>query len=129
MPASIDQIVVTAGERRWQFTRLGGQWAAGTPPLPVPAATADQLDAGLLLLHNSAPERFIAADEARDLARYGLAPPALTVHLRGAWSFAIEFGGTNPLGVARYARLPGQAEVAILPAFVADTWEQAVGLR
>jgi hypothetical protein len=66
---------------------------------------------------------------ARDLAAYGLDPPALTVAIRGRGTFSIAFGVANPLGLARYARMGGSADVLLMPRYVADTWEEAVGLR
>ena len=39
-------------------------------------------------------------------------------------AFVILFGGTNPLGASRYAKVDGEAGVALLPTYVAEAWEQ-----
>jgi hypothetical protein len=51
---------------------------------------------------------------------------SLTVHVRASSGavFAIQFGGANPLGAARYARVEGLPGVPLLPIHVADAWEQ-----
>ena len=91
-----------------------------------------QVEEGLALLHRSGPERILTPDEAVGSERdFGLATPALSVTARTAWDppFTIHFGGKNPLGLARYARVDGRAEVVLLPAFVAETWERLVSVR
>jgi hypothetical protein len=44
-------------------------------------------------------------------------------------SVTIEFGGTNPPGPERYARLVGRREILLMPAFVAGAWEPVAGPR
>ncbi len=44
-----------------------------------------------------------------------------------AATFTIVFGAANPLGSARYARIDAVEGVPLLPAYVAETWEQAIG--
>jgi hypothetical protein len=39
-------------------------------------------------------------------------------------AFVILFGGTNPLGASRYAKVDGEAGIALLPTYVAEAWEQ-----
>ena len=41
----------------------------------------------------------------------------------------IEFGGANPLGLERYARIAGRTEILLMPAFVADAWDPVVEAR
>jgi hypothetical protein len=84
-----------------------GNWQAEDADAP---AAADSIDTGLKLLHNSAPQRVLEADELanRPLAEFGLAPPRLTVTARRdqGGSITIEFGVRQP---ARFGTLhPGR---------------------
>ena len=128
-PAGIAEVEVHAGALRWRFARQGGGWrvveASSTPPADV----AVRIETGLRLLHNSAPERILAGDELAAQAAFGLDPPVLSVVATGASRFSIAFGAANPLGLARYARVEGRGEVALMPGYVAETWEAAVGLQ
>ena len=71
----------------------------------------------------------LAGDELGSVASFGLAPPVLHVAVKGAQAFSVSFGVANPMGLARYARVDGQAEVALLPGYVAEAWEQVAGLQ
>jgi len=53
----------------------------------------------------------------------------LRVQVRAAngTTFRIQFGGRNPLGAARYARVDGIEGVPMLPAYVGDAWQQVIG--
>lgn len=129
-PERIDQVELSAGGRQWSFKRSAAGWVDAATSAPVPPARAELITTGLRLLHNSAPERFLEPGEAGEPGRYGLAPPALTLLVRGAdptLRFGIAFGARNPLGVARYSQVQGDARIALLPAFVGDTWEQLAG--
>ena len=101
----------------------GGGWRPEGANAAITADLAERIEMGLTLLHNSAPQRADLASE--QLAEFGLEPPRLTVTARmtGGASVTIEFGGTNPLGLERYARVVGRTEVLLMPAFVADAWE------
>jgi len=59
------------------------------------------------------------------VGEFGLTPPrlAVTAHRSSGASITVEFGGTNPLGLERDARIVGRSEVLLIPAFVADAWE------
>ena len=59
-------------------------------------------------------------------ASFGLEPPALRVVARGARPFAVAFGTTNPIGLARYAQVQGDARVALVTAYVAKAWEEVI---
>ena len=93
------------------------------------AARAEQIETGLKLLRNSAPQRADLMDG--QLEDFGLMPPRLTVIVRRADGAAVtvEFGAANPLGLERYARVLGRPEILLLPGFVADAWEPLVGTR
>lgn len=112
--------IVTGGERK-RFARDGERWKA-------PTETAGRLEAGLRLLHNAAPMRMLTADEVAlvPASEYALGPDSLRVTIRpsGGAAFVIQFGGRNPLGAARYARVEGMAGIALLPSYVAEAWEQ-----
>jgi len=120
-PEQAREIEIAKGGERKRFVRSGDRWEA-------PAQTAERLDAGLQLLRNSAPMRVLSAEEVARVppTEYALGPDSLRITIRpdrGA-AFVIVFGGSNPLGSARYARIDGTAGIALLPAYVAETWEQ-----
>lgn len=126
----VQQVVsveVSAGTSHRSFRRdSGGSWrpeAADVPDL------AERIELGLKLLHNSAPQRTDLASE--QLGEFGLENPRLVVTARitGGNSVTIEFGGSNPLGLERYARIVGQAAVLLMPAFVADAWDRVAEAR
>jgi hypothetical protein len=114
-------IEIAKGADRKRFVRTGERWDA-------PAETAERLEAGLRLLRNAAPMRVLtAAEVARvPVSEYALTADSLKVTIRPATgaAFVIQFGGANPLGAARYARVDGEAGIALLPTYVADAWEQ-----
>lgn len=101
---------------RW--TRTDGEAAAGD--------LHERIEAGLKFLHVTAVERTLSPEEVPAPADFGLEPPRVTVVARaeGAAAFTIHFGGTNPLGLARYARVEPRADVVLLPAHAADAWDQ-----
>jgi hypothetical protein len=115
--------VGTEAEHRSFRRNSGGGWCPEDADPALTADLAERIETGLTLLHNSAPQR---ADLASDqLDEFGLEPPRLivTAHMTSGVSVTIEFGGTNPLGLERYARLVGRPEILLMPAFVADAWE------
>lgn len=128
-PASVTHVEIRAGSRRWRFARDGGGWRVVEAALAPPTDLAARLEGGLRLLHGAAPERVLAGEELSAQASFGLDPPALLVVATGAARFAIAFGASNPLGLARYARVEGRSDVALVPGYVAEAWESAVGLR
>jgi hypothetical protein len=75
--------------------------------------------------------RVLSSDEVAHApaADYALGADALlvTVHGPDGAIFAIRFGALNPLGSATYARVEGGKDVALLPSYVAGTWQQAIG--
>jgi hypothetical protein len=130
-PDDAREIEVSRAGEFWRFRRDGRSWRDVEAPRPVPAQAADRIDTALRLLRDSAPLRVLSADEAARAAPsdYALGPDALRVTVLGpdAARFAIRFGAANPLGSARYARIDGIDGVPLLPAYVAETWEQAIG--
>jgi hypothetical protein len=127
-PEEVEHVEVAAGSRSWQFTRKPAGWESSAATQASSAKTGASIEQGLRLLHNSAPERTLTGAEASDPAAFGLVSPALTVTVKGRERFSIAFGGTNPLGLARYARVQGRSDVILLPRYVADAWEDVVGL-
>jgi hypothetical protein len=124
LPFAADQareIEIARGADRRRFVREENRWKA-------PAETAEHLEAGLRLLRNSAPMRVLTAEEVARVppAEYALGPDSLKVTVRPASgaSFVVQFGGRNPLGSARYAKVDGEAGVVLLPAHAADAWER-----
>jgi hypothetical protein len=128
-PASVREIEVHSPAGRWRFVRDAGGWRAAESGPSVPPDFGARLDGALALLHRAAPERIMAPDELAAPAAYGLDPPALEVVVARPQRFAIAFGAPNPLGHARYARIEGQAGIALVGAHVADAWKSAVGLK
>jgi len=130
--ARVREVRVTAGDRRWRFTRSGTGWTV-TGPGGASADWERRLEGGLRFLQVSAPQRVMARDEfaGTPAAEFGLDPPRYTVavHTDGADPFVIEFGGANAQGLAQYARVTGRAELILLPRFVGAEWEAAAGLR
>jgi hypothetical protein len=120
-PEQAREIEIRRGADRKRFVRSGQRWEA-------PVETAERLEAGLRLLRNAAPMRVLTAEEVARVpsSEYALGAGSLRVTVRPASgaAFVILFGGTNPLGAARYARVDGEAGVALLPAYVAEAWEQ-----
>ncbi len=127
----IAALEVSAGTEHRSFERIGGSWRGDGEAMPE--SVERRIATGLKLLHNSAPERVFAASELdeRTLADFGLVPPRLTVAARtaGGRSVTIRFGGSNPLGLARYTRIDGRPEVMLLPGFVAEAWERVMEPR
>jgi len=120
----VTSVELRAGARRQLFHRdPGGGWVAAAESSPMPADLSAAIETGLKLLHNSAPQRADLTDE--QLAEFGLDPPRLSVGVRQASGEAmtVEFGGLNPLGLERYARIRGRPEILLMPSFVAEPWE------
>jgi hypothetical protein len=105
--------------------------AAGTPPATEEAREA--LERGLRFLHVSAPQRVMTREQLAEtsLAELGLDPPGYTVAVIASDGepFTIEFGGLNPQGLARYARVEGREEILLLPSFAAEPWERLTDAR
>lgn len=122
----VREVDIETSQRRWHFVRAQDGWRA-TEGAPA-AGFETRLDAALTLLHNSGPERVLSETEVRgvDAAQFGLNPPWLRVAVngRGAPNFTISFGRTNVLGLSHYSRRDGSGEIALLPGFVAEAWEQ-----
>ena len=130
-PQEAREIEVGRAGEVWRFRRDGGSWRVVEAPRPVPAQAPDRIEGALRLLRDSAPLRVLSADEAARAtpSDYALGADALHVSVLGpdAKRFAIVFGATNPLGSARYVRIDGIDGVPLLPAYVAETWEQVIG--
>jgi hypothetical protein len=126
----VNSVEVSAGGHRQSFRRNpGGGWRPEAADAAITADLADRIDLGLELLHNSAPQRTDLASE--QLAEFGLEPPRFTVTARttaGA-GVTIEFGGANPLGLERYARVEGRSEILLMPDYVADAWQRVIEER
>jgi hypothetical protein len=125
----IVEVQVSAGSHQQSFTRSpAGTWS--TARAPVPAEIVQRLERGLRFLQVSAPQRSISPEEyaGTPLAEFGLAPPHYSVAVRTTAStpFVIQFGDTNPQGLAQYARIDGGAELLLLPRFVGEPWEALV---
>lgn len=127
--AEIREVDIASPAAQWRFARGEGGWRLTQGRAP-PGFEA-RLEAALTLLRNSGPERMLSDSEVAsvDAAQFGFDPPHLRVVVRGseANAFAISFGATNLLGLSHYARIDGRREIALLPGFVAEAWEQVGG--
>jgi hypothetical protein len=128
-PASVEEVEVRSPAGRWRFARDAAGWRALERGPALPADFGARLETALALLNRVAPERFMTPRELAPPATYGLDPPALEVMVLRPQRFAIAFGGANPLGHARYARVEGQPGLALVGAHVATAWEGAIGLK
>jgi hypothetical protein len=130
-PEQAREVEIARDGETWRFRREGGAWRMAEAPRPVPAEAGERIDTALRLLRDSGPLRLLTADEVGPAtsADYALGPQALHVTVRGPQgaAFAIRFGARNPLGSARYARVDGIDGVPLLAAYVAESWEQAIG--
>jgi Domain of unknown function (DUF4340) len=126
----VTSVDVDAGANHWSFRRNpAGGWRADAATTATTADLGERIEKGLTLLHNSGPQRTDLA--AEQLGEFGLAPPRLTViaRMRDGAGVTIEFGGTNPLGLERYARIAGRSEILLMPGFVADAWQMVTEAR
>jgi hypothetical protein len=125
----VREIELIIGDRHWHFVRGESGWQAKRGK--VAAGFEARLEGAVTLLRNSGPDRVLTDAELAsiDVAQFGLDPPRSRVVFRGggANTFAISFGAANLLGLSRYARLDGKREIALLPGFVAEAWEQLGG--
>jgi hypothetical protein len=122
--ADIVALRVASGARQRRFERAAGGWRVAEGGAPADATTANAIEAGLRLLHNSPPER--SFDTATP--EFGLDPAGLQVRAQAADGqvFEAEFGAANPMGLARYTRIrsAGVVTLQLMPGYVADAWEQ-----
>jgi hypothetical protein len=129
-PEDAREIEVAVGAEVWRFRR-DGAWRPLEPPKPVPPDFAQRIETALRLLRNSAPLRVLTAEEVGRVPplEYALAADSLRVEVRAAdgATFRIQFGGLNPLGSARYAKVDGMEGVPMMPAYVGDAWQQVIG--
>lgn len=126
----VTSVEISSGAYRRAFRRNpGGGWHPEAADAAITAELTERIETGLTLLHNSGPPRSDLA--SAQLEEFGLAPPRLTItaRLTDGTGITIEFGGANPLGLERYARVVGRAEILLMPAFVADAWEPLAAAR
>ncbi|HSH99173.1 MAG TPA: hypothetical protein VLA02_01130 [Reyranella sp.] len=120
-PEEAREVEIVAGVDRRRYERDGERWKT-SPEI------ARRIDEGLRLLRNSGPMRVLSSEEVAKVpaSDYALGADSLRVSVRSAKgaAFVIQFGGRNPLGSARYARVDGEAGIFLLPAYVAEAWEQ-----
>jgi hypothetical protein len=129
----VTAVDVRAEGRQWRFERADGGWRVGAGSAPPAADFSAHVDAGLRFLHVSAPQRRLPAAELETtfLAEFGLDPPryVVSVQTADARAFAVTFGVANPQGLAQYAQVGAGPDVVLLPRYVGEAWETAIGLR
>jgi hypothetical protein len=117
------KVTTSAGTRHFRRSP-GGRWRAEGIDGPD---RSGQIEEALKFLRVTRPERVVTAAElgAHVPAELGLDPPAVAVAVQidGQPTFTVEFGSRNPLGVARYARVAGRPEIALVPRHVAEAWD------
>jgi hypothetical protein len=131
-PDDAREVEIAVGGRTWRFRREGA-WRVVEAPQPIPSDAGQRIDAALRLLRDAGPLRVLTADEVAQVpeSEYALTAGSLRVEVRASngAAFGVRFGGRNPLGSARYARVAGVDGVPLLPTYVAEAWERAVGER
>jgi len=129
-PEDAREVEISANGAVWHFRR-DDTWHVVEAPRPVPSDVAPRIDVALRLLRNSGSLRTLTAAEVAQVpaSEYALGPESLRVEVRSASgaAFRIQFGGLNPLGVARYARVDNVEGLPMLPTYVAEAWEQVIG--
>lgn len=133
-PDTVTEVIVSQGERRWRFERVGHSHIWATPPGPSAGESVGvRIESGLRFLHVSAPQRVLEPEETAGLppSEFGLAPPRFSVLVRSsaAEPFRIEFGVLNPQGLAQYAQVAGRPQILLLPGFVGEQWEAVIASR
>jgi hypothetical protein len=129
-PAQVDRVELSAGDRRWVFTRTAGGWRITPGPRPAPPSLATHLDDSIKFLHASAPVRVMERSEWAEhgLREFGLDPPAYSAALfQGERRLlAAGFGSPNPQKVLQYMRIDGRDEIYVMSRFIGQEWEQAL---
>jgi len=125
-PAEIRSIEIKNAAGLRQFRRDAEGWHELGSNEKIGSKVERRIDEALRLLHNSAPERSLAVKGIEEDRAFGLDPPALQVTVTGSDTLSVAFGATNPLGLARYARVRGQADVLLIPKYVVEAWEEVL---
>lgn len=128
----VTAIKINKGSQERLFIRdPGGPWRSATAE--VRPELAVQIETGLRLLRNSASERDFSPEElrGRPMSEFGLETPRLilTARTAGGATATIAFGEINPLGLTQYVRMDGRREIAMLPSYVANIWDEAISQR
>lgn len=128
-PDQAREVEITTPDATWRFAKHA-TWEEVGSVRPAPAGFGNRIDAALRLLRDSGPSRVLSPEEVKGVAPadYGLDRGAVQVIVRSATgaAFVVRFGGPNPLGLGRYARVDGMDGIPILPGYVVDAWEQVV---
>ncbi len=125
----VTAVKINKGSEERLFTRdPGGPWRSANGE--VRPELAAQIETGLRLLRNSASERDFSPEElrGRSMSEFGLETPKfiLTARTAGGETATIVFGEINPLGLTQYVRMDGRREIAMLPSYVANAWDEAI---
>jgi uncharacterized protein DUF4340 len=116
--------VSSAAGEPLRVTRQGEAWQL-VAPLTAPADTAE-VESVLSSLEGLEAEE-VVAENATDLAPFGLATPRLTlaVLIEGVPEpLQLQVGDKTPDGHSLYARLPGKPRVFLLPSYLQGTFEK-----
>ena len=128
-PEDTHEVEIAVGGKTWRFRRED-VWHAAEVPAKVAPDVGERIEAALRLLRNAGPLRVLTADEVAQMpeSEYALGAQSLLVRLSGpnGATFQVQFGGSNPLGLARYSRVTGVEGMPMLPAYVAQAWEQVI---
>ena len=132
---SIEEVTVikiNKGSEERLFARdPHGPWRSVTEE--VRPKLAAQIETGLRLLRNAASERDFSPEElfGRSMSEFGLETPKLilTVRTAGGATATMAFGEINPLGLTQYVRMDGRRDIAMLPSYVANAWDEAISRR
>jgi hypothetical protein len=129
-PEHIDRVEISAGQRRWTFTRSGtGQWSDARGR-PIAASLATHLEDSIKFMHVSPPVRVMQRGEWSEhgLREFGLDPPAYSTTLfrEGRPVLLAFFGAPNPQKVLQYMRLQSDERIYLMSRFIGEEWERAL---
>ena len=122
--ATIQQIDLITPQEHITAVRKGDKEWKITAPRAVDA-DGDELNRIASSAAEITRESVLEAN-ARDLARFGLEPPQLTLRIKtkDGKEHEIRYGENNPTGNSAYARLPGSSDVMLVAGYTASTFRK-----
>ena len=122
--ASIQQIDLITSQEHITAVRKGDKEWKITAPRAVDA-DADELNR----IAGSAAEitrESVLETNAKDLARFGLEPPQLTlrIKMKDGKEYEVRYGENNPTGNSTYATMPGSKDVVLVASYTASSFRK-----
>jgi hypothetical protein len=122
--AKAKELSLTSGGQTIKVVRQDSAWRLESP-MAAPADTS-AVESMLTSLEKLEADE-VVAEQASDLAQYGLDEPGRKVSVlveAAAAPVAVEFGAKSPDGGSVYARRPGEARVFLVPSWVEGSFEK-----